>query len=249
MRGGTRRGRERIVSSLIALTWFAGAGSALAAEGDCFDYGALGAGSGPSLGTIKPGEARVPFVASASGRKGCPGADPACREKAFLVPGNTVILGGTVPGFVCATYVGQKGAVRAGWLPESAVARERAPPAPAPKDWTGTWTAPEQTITIRPGKAAGTLAIEGDATYGTLDPDRVRRGAVNMGSVAGEAAPSGHTLAFTMGDKGTLPFTAGAPTDCRLRLQLLPPFLLAEDNSACGGLNVTFATVYRRTKP
>ncbi|SFU33273.1 hypothetical protein SAMN02799631_00183 [Methylobacterium sp. 174MFSha1.1] len=249
MRGGTRRGRERIVSRLIALAWFAGAGSALAAEGDCYDYGSLGAGSGPSLGTIKPGEARVPFVQGASGRKGCPGADPACREKAFLVPGNTVILGGTVPGFVCATYVGQKGAVRAGWLPENAVAREPTPPAPAPKDWTGTWTAPEQTIRIRPGKTAGTLAVEGDATYGTLDPDRVRRGAVNMGSVAGEAAPSGHTLAFTMGDKGTLPFTAGAPTDCRLRLQLLSPFLLAEDNSACGGLNVTFANVYRRTKP
>jgi hypothetical protein len=248
MRSGKRRGR-RPIAGLIALAWLAGASGVPAAEGDCFDYGALGAGSGPGLGTIKPGEARVPFVASASGCKDCPGPDLACREKAFLVPGNTVILGATVPGFVCATYVGQKGAVRAGWLPEAAVTRVPAPPVPAPRDWTGTWTAPEQTIVIRPGKAAGTLAVEGDATYGALDPDRIRRGAVNMGSVAGEAAPSGHTLAFTMGDEGTLPFAAGAPTDCRLRLQWLPPFLLAEDNSACGGMNVSFTTVYRRTKP
>ena len=51
-----------------------------------------------------------------------------------------------------------------------------------------------------------------------------------------------------MGNKGTLPFTAGEPGDCRIRLRLLPPFLLAEDNMNCGGMNVSFTTVYRRTK-
>ncbi|PIK68814.1 hypothetical protein CS379_33000 [Methylobacterium frigidaeris] len=249
MQGEGRHGGKRRGAGLIVLAWLSGPGMALGAEGDCFDYGALGAGSGPSLGTIKAGATRVPFVQGASGRKGCPGPDPACREKAFLVPGNTVILGGATPGFVCATYVGQKGAVRSGWLPDAAVTRTPAASAPALKDWTGTWTAPEQTLVIRPGKAAGTLSVKGDATYGALDPDRVRRGAVNMGNVEGETAPSGAALAFTMGDKGTLPFAAGDPADCRLRLTLLPPFLLAEDNNACGGMNVTFATVYRRTRP
>lgn len=249
MQGGKRRS-----AGLIVLAWLAGTGAGLAAEGDCFDYGALGAGSGtslggPSLGMVKAGEPRVPFVKGASGRKGCPGSDPACREKAFLVPGNTVILGGRVPGFVCATYVGQTGAVRSGWLPEAAVAKAPAAPVPALSDWTGTWTAPEQTLVIRAGKAAGTLAVKGDATYGALDPDRVRRGAVNVGQVEGETAPNGPDLAFTMGDKGTLPFAAGDPGDCRLRLRLLPPFLLAEDNNACGGMNVNFNNVYRRTKP
>ncbi|KMO44391.1 hypothetical protein VQ03_03810 [Methylobacterium tarhaniae] len=236
-------------AGLAVLAWLAGPGAALAAEGDCTDYGALGAGTGPRLGTIKDGEARVPFVMGASGRKGCPGPDPACREKAFLVPGNLVILGGAQPGFVCATYVGKTGAVRSGWLPDGAVAPAPASPAPAAKDWTGTWTAPEQTLVIRPGRAAGTLDVKGDATYGALDPDRVRRGAVNIGQVEGEAAPKGADLAFTMGDKGTLPYAAGDPSDCRLRLTLLPPFLLAEDNSACGGMNVSFTNLYRRTKP
>lgn len=241
MRGGTRRG-----AGLFVLAWLAGQGAALAAEGDCFDYSALDAG--PGLGTVKAGEARVPFVRGASDRKGCPGADPACREKAFVVAGDAVILGAARPGYVCATYVGRSGAVRAGWLPASAV--ERAPePAPGPTDWTGTWSAPEQTLAIRPGKAAGTLSVKGDATYGALDPDRVRRGAVNLGTVEGTTAPSGASLAFTMGNKGTLPFAAGESGDCRIRLRLLPPFLLAEDNTNCGGMNVSFTTVYRRTKP
>ncbi len=244
MRGGARWG----VGSLV-LAWLAGSGAALAADGDCTDYGALGAGAGPRLGTIKEAEARVPFVKGTTGRRGCPGPDPACREKAFLVPGNTVILGATLPGFVCATYVGKTGATRSGWVADDAVAPAPVSPAPSLKDWTGTWTAPEQTVVIRPGKTPGTLAIKGDATYGALDPDRVRRGAVNIGEVEGETAPKGADLAFTMGDKGTLPFSAGDSGDCRLRLRLLPPYLLAEDNNACGGMNVTFNNLYRRTKP
>ncbi len=244
MEGGTRRG-----AGLLVVAWLAGPGAALAGEGDCVDYGALGPGPGPSLGTVKAGEARVSFVQGASDRKGCPGPDPACREKAFVVPGNTVILGGTRPGYVCATYVGKAGAVRSGWLPAGSVDRAPEPPAPGPTDWTGTWTAPEQTLVIRPGRAAGTLSVKGDATYGALDPDRVRRGAVNMGSVEGTTAPSGAFLAFTMGDRGTQPFAAGEPGDCRIRLRLLPPFLLAEDNTSCGGMNVSFTNVYRRTKP
>lgn len=235
MRDGARRG-----VGLVVLAWLAGPAAALAAEGDCTDYGALGAGAGPRLGTIKEGEARVPFVKGTSGRKGCPGPDPACREKAFLVPGNTVILGATRPGFVCATYVGKTGATRSGWVADKAVAPAPSSPAPSLADWTGTWTAPEQTMVIRPGKAPGTLAVKGDATFGSQDPDRVRRGTVNVGEVEGETVPKGAELAFTMGDKGTLPFPAGDPGDCRLRLKLLPPYLLSEDNYACGGMNVTF---------
>ncbi len=72
---------------------------------------------------------------------------------------------------------------------------------------------------------------------------------MNVGQVEGETAPKGADLAFTMGDKGTLPFSAGDPGDCRLRLTLLPPYLLSEDNHACGGMNVTFTNLYRRTKP
>lgn len=243
--GLTGPGRLAGFSLALGLT----CGPALAAGGDCLGYGTLGAGPGPALGTVKSGEARVRFVRGASERKGCPGPDPACREAAFVVPGNTVILGGATPGFVCATYVGQTGAVRSGWLPEGAVVRAPDPPPPGPRDWTGTWRAPEATLVVRPAKAAGAVSVKGDATYGSLDPDRVRRGAVNMGHVEGIMAPSGPSLAFTMGDRGTVPYAAADTASCGLRLRLLPPFLLAEDNNACGGMNVSFTNVYRRAKP
>ncbi|TNC07261.1 hypothetical protein FF100_33015 [Methylobacterium terricola] len=264
MSGRARRGAGSSVPTGLALSGLARAVAlgaslaaspwpALAAEGDCFGYGELGAGPGPTLGTVKAGAARVPFLRGASERKGCPGPDPACRETAFVVPGNTVILAGAPgeasPGFVCATYVGQKGTVRSGWLPEGAVARAPDAPGQRSRDWTGIWRAPEATLVIRQAKAAGALSVKGDATFGALDPDRVRRGAVNLGSVDGTMAPSGPSLAFTMGDRGTLPYAGGEAADCRLRLTLLPPFLLAQDNNACGGMNVSFTNVYRRTKP
>ncbi|WP_167858739.1 hypothetical protein [Methylobacterium nonmethylotrophicum] len=52
-----------------------------------------------------------------------------------------------------------------------------------------------------------------------------------------------------MGDRGTLPHAGDDPADCRLRLRLSPPFLLAEDNGACGGKNVSFTTICRRKTP
>ncbi|MGX7706887.1 hypothetical protein [Methylobacterium sp. Gmos1] len=66
-------------------------------------------------------------------------------------------------------------------------------------------------------------------------------------SVAGEAAPGGRTLAGPPGDAGALPFATGAPADCRPHLP--PPFPLAGDTTSCGGTNVSFTTVDRRTKP
>ncbi len=41
----------------------------------------------------------------------------------------------------------------------------------------------------------------------------------------------------------------GAEDACSLKLTLADPFIVAEDNQACGGLNVTFTGVYRRRQP
>ncbi|GJD48793.1 hypothetical protein OPKNFCMD_1519 [Methylobacterium crusticola] len=229
----------------LALVLLAAAGSRAAAdEGDCRDYGSLAA-TGPSLATVSAAAPRTYFQRNPGERAGCPGADPACRDKAFLVPGNAVLLGSARGGYACATYVGAKGLVRSGWLPEATLARAPAAPAPAPRDWAGTWTAPEQRIAIR-ADASGALAVSGEATFGALDPARVKRGAVNLGSLDGRAKPAGPTLAFTMGSGATLPYGEGDPEACRVRLRLVPPFLLAEDNRNCGGMNVSFTGVYRR---
>jgi hypothetical protein len=159
-----------------------------------------------------------------------------------------VIVSGTRKGFACTTYVNAKGLARSDWLPVAALRMETEPPAVRMADWIGTWTAPEQQITIKAGRG-GSLDVDGDATFGALDPERVKRGAVNMGQVSGTAKPEGAILAFAMGDDDkTLPFDKGGEFDCRIRLRLVGSFLLAEDNRQCGGGNLSFSGAYRRKK-
>ncbi|GJD59574.1 hypothetical protein [Methylobacterium dankookense] len=217
--------------------------AARAGEGDCFD--AVDLDKPVALATVA-GPERVPFVKSASAAAGCPGTAAACREKAYLVAGNAVLVGPARGDFVCATYVGAKGATRSGWLPRAALTEMPPAAAPGPDDWAGAWSGgPEHRIRIS-RKGAG-LALAGDATYGALDPDRVKRGAVNMGSFAVDAKPEGAALAFTDGEKGVVPrYSPDDYTACSIRMRLLPPFLLVESNSACGGMNVSFTGLYRR---
>lgn len=190
-------------------------------------------------------EGRVPFVQSAEANPACPSLAPACRDKAYLVAGNGVIRSGSQGDFACAIYVGATGQTRSGWLPARALADE-APATVGLDDWVGTWTSgPEQTITIR--RKGDRLALSGTASYGTQDPDRVRRGAINMGSFEAELRPDGHDLAWTDRGKGTVPtFNRDDFGACSVRMRLLPPNLVAESNAACGGMNVTFSGVYRR---
>ena len=202
---------------------------------------------GPTLGFGRVVAAgRTSFVKDGLAQKGCPDATAECRERAYLVAGDSVILGERVGGYLCATYRGAKGDLaRTGWLPAEAVAAE--PPAPvAPDDWLGTWTQAEGRIQVKRGDKPGTLAVTGDATWGAGDPERVKRGGVNLGEISGTVTPAGDGASFAMGENGTLPVAKGGADDCKVWLRRLGPWLVVDDNLACGGMNVTFRGVYRR---
>jgi hypothetical protein len=213
-------------------------------------------GAEPALRQVGPGNGRVHFVLNGSDHAGCPGAAPACAGHAFLVPGDAVVVTGTKGDYACATYAGPAPAVAitSGWLPRAALV---APSATIAADadslggWLGDWqSGPEQEIKIT--KAAGDrLALNGDATFGARDPDRVKRGAVNIGDFSATVALAGGYLAFLVGDGGKpLPFDAKRAKDemlCGLRLWRTGPYMVVADNLQCGGNNVTFTGVYRRT--
>lgn len=224
------------------------AGGARAAEATCEGYGLLSEDPPLALGRVAGSAPRAYFLKGEEAL-GCPAATQACRAQAFLVPGNRVILGATRGIFVCADYVGARGADRAGWLPLDAVVREAAPPV-APADWLGRWSRQaEGDIAITPAPG-GALAIRGDASFGGSDPARVRRGAVNMGSIEARVVPQGASLSFAMGSGAkealTLPVEKGDPTDCKVWMRRLGPWLPVDDDHACGGMNVTFRGIYRR---
>jgi hypothetical protein len=190
---------------------------------------------------------RLHFVRNAEGQPDCPALTEACRERAYLVPGNGVIVGPQVDGFRCAIYLASNGQSRAGWLPAAGLMLV---PPPLTPDWSGRWTAgPERTITISQNENRAWV-LEGEATYGALDPERVRRGGVNTGhfsaTVSREEVEGGSFMSFTEGAAATLAYDKGEPGNCRVSLRLVGPWLVATDNGSCGGHNVSFSGIYRR---
>jgi hypothetical protein len=240
-----RRSRRTVLLAVLASA--AGVSGGRAEENECRRAPTLSAGPVLALGRVSaPG--RTAFVKDGLARAGCPDPGPACRERAYLVTGDAVILGERRGAFLCATYRSAKDddVGRSGWIPAEAVAVEPAPPV-AIEGWLGTWKQAEAQIRVTRGDKAGTLAVAGDATWGGGDPDRVRRGGIHIGEMSGTVVPVGDAASFAMGESGTLPVQKGGESDCKIWLRRLGPWLVVDDNLACGGVNVTFRGVYRRT--
>jgi hypothetical protein len=218
-----------------------------AAQESCSLYETLGApDAAPRLQAVAPG--RVHFVKGAAEQPGCPNDTAACATKRYLVAKDPVIVTGTRGGYACATFTGAPPnfSSTTGLLPLSALTDTPAAPA---DDWRGTWrSGDEQEIDIKPA-AGGAIAIEGNASWGGSDPERVARGAVNVGQISATLTPANGKAAFSVGPDGeAAPYDAdpGDDSTCRVRLWRLGPYLVAADNLVCGGLNVTFTGVYRR---
>lgn len=135
-----------------------------------------------------------------------------------------------------------------GWLPRSALRIE--PPAqPDLSAWVGQWRRDkEAAIELKP-KGPNGLQVTGSATYGALDPQRVRRGAVNMGTLEGVSTPRGNILPVGEKYDGVRSPDEGQNFACKARLRLLGPYLAVEDNGNCGGMNVRFTGIYMRSSP
>jgi hypothetical protein len=231
----------RIVSSIALAAPFA----ARAAGADCYGLPPLSDAPAIGLGHISAGAPRTFFVENGSDTKGCPDPTDRCRSRAYLVPGDRVLFGRSGTAFVCAEFINSKGRVRAGWLPAASIVED----APAPvglADWIGTWSMVEATMTIARAEKPGMLAINGEATWGALDPERVQRGAVHIGSIDALASPSEASLSFAMGENETLHVDMGDSFACKVWMRRLGPYLLVEDNHNCGGMNVSFTGTYTR---
>jgi hypothetical protein len=228
----------------IAATLVIAACPARAEDVRCGEFPDLSANPTMALGHVASGAPRVYFLKDALMQPGCPSGMPACAERAYLVPGDRVILTMNRDAFVCATYVNAKGVDRSGWLPADAVAYDRPEPV-ALAGWLGKWCRTEAEIRVKPGKA-GTLAIEGDATFGALDPGRMKRGAVNSGEIAADVTPAGDRLSFVMDADDTLPSDKGDEFDCKVWMQRVGHWLVVYDNRNCGGFNVSFRGFYTR---
>lgn len=175
---------------------------------------------------VGPGP-RAPFR---SGRGACPDDSPACRQSAYVVPGDRLLTGTEHGAYSCGYYSDGKSET-AGWLPTARL--ERRPAAkPDRGAWLGAWRYGDSTLNIRPSGAG--LSVSAHAYWPSKsDPDG------HEGHLDATAIPSGATLALADPDDDQ---------GCRLTLALLSTSLVAHDNGACGGANVSLSGVYRRAR-
>jgi hypothetical protein len=184
---------------------------------------------------------RVHYVKSAWDDPSCPADTEACRAKAYLVPGDLVLIGRTRGAYTCVSYQSPRDTKQAwtnGWMSTSALEPVAAAAAPKPADWLGTWKHTGGEITIERAKA-GKLAISGEQVYPAAQ-------SVHTGVIGAEATPSGAYLSFA--EDGTVEFDKAEEGSCQVRMQRLGALLLVEDNGACGGVMVTFTGLYRRER-
>jgi hypothetical protein len=216
------------------------------AGADCYGVDLLSEGQGVQLATLAGTDKRVYFVENGAKTNGlCPIADEKCRRKGFLVMGDQVLVQPSQTGYLCATYKSPKGIETNGWLPRTALKVE---PESQPQlaDWTGHWRRDKEAEIVITLKGPNGVLVRGAATYGALDPLRVRRGAVNVGNLDGTATPRGAVIGVGEKYDGTVSPGEGQQLDCRARLHLMGGYLAVEDNGLCGGMNVRFTGIYQR---
>lgn len=116
--------------------------------------------------------------------------------------------------------------------------------------WVEEWRVGTEQVILITLTDDGELEVDGYATYGAADPERVANGSVQVGCFTVRLSESwindDNEVAFAVGENGPLPYSEGEDIDCKVRMRLDQPSLIVNDNGRCGGANVSFTGVYGR---
>jgi len=153
---------------------------------------------------------------------------PSAREKAYLVDGDAVFGGPEDRGFRCVYYGTRTGKLIAGFVPAESLA-----PYPETEDLTrdflvGTWSYEGNPEIVITAADENTVSASGTAFWRGLGQN------VHTGEFAAGAAIQGNEITFREGD---------GDSACQVELLRRGPYLVADDNSNCGGMNVRFSGI------
>lgn len=163
----------------------------------------------------------------------CP-AGKGCISKSYVIPEDEVLISRIYnTDWGCAWYQPKKGAPTVGWIPTNRLDFLPGSLNLAPQDWLGKWGYFDSSITIAKG-GAGELAVTGNAFWHGLGDN------VHVGELDYKAKPAGNILLLGEAEKDEYA--------CKVTLRLVGRYLIASDNMNCGGVNVSFSGVYRKTK-
>jgi hypothetical protein len=161
----------------------------------------------------------------------------ACTSKggcvSLVLPvGDPILVYKTEGPWTCGYHQGKDGDGPV-WVQAKDLRPVPADPHPPLKAWLGTWSGGEDRVSIKLAGASGQLTLKGSATWhGQGD-------VVHDGEFEGVATPYGNRLHFE---------ESGADS-CTVDLTLVGRYVIAEDNSECGGMNVRFGGIWKRAAP
>lgn len=163
----------------------------------------------------------------------CP-RGPKCKTSRYIVRGDEVIASRDFDGFTCVWYDARGTGETVGWIETKALEFDASSESAKVSDWIGTWSFYDNEIRVK-ALDGGRLHFLGEAFW--------RGSATNIhtGEIDYEADMAGREAAFGEDPKDEF--------GCRVTSRLVGRFMIVADNMNCGGANVSFSGVYRRTKP
>ncbi|MGE6332600.1 hypothetical protein [Stenotrophomonas sp. NPDC077659] len=212
---------------LATLSPLAAAASGLADDGSCRN-GAFPSGQSDFAVAKVVGTPRLYLLGDLDG---CPAkGEPACRQRSYVVSGDTVVTGRDLGPYRCAFFPNKVGG-SAGWVDRSKL-QPVAQVTPTLQGWAGDWKDGDNGLQIR--VRGSQLLVDGDAYWPSANPSLAERpGGPHIGAVSASATPRGSQVDFV-------------EDSCKVHAQLLGDVLVVSDNSECGGMNVRFNGVYRK---
>lgn len=164
---------------------------------------------------------------------GCPQKGASCQTKAYVVPGDRLLLGKTHGDWTCAWYQG-KSRETVGWVrnPDLVV---RAEAEASAADWLGRWK--------EVYKGPGRIGIVRNGEVVTVDGDTrwIGQNTENFGGIDGVLKIDGRHARVDPA-KGEEAYGCGAV------MTRIGEFLVVHDNGQCGGMNVRFDGLYTRAR-
>ncbi len=144
-----------------------------------------------TLVQVRPGPKRY-FYQEYEG--GCPAMTAKCRMAAYVVPGDLLVASGRNGAFTSVEFVNAKGTTTHGFIETVALLELHPPSAAGAAAWLGMWHQGEADVEIKRTRRPGALAVHGDATWGSFDPQRVASGGINLGELDGAITVAGSRI-------------------------------------------------------